>query len=296
MSNLAEPCGRCRGLRIFAERRLYRQQAARRHAQPGNHRRPCRRSVALCAQVERGASRRLRVPARRQLDGRGRRNRKPRRQARNQPRRGRRKRECRPHPWLYGGRSSRRRQCRPLERRRPMSKTCSTRTGSRRHPASTERPSRTARPALRSSVRARSACRSLPASANSRDERRVLKPEQGADPAADPLSLRSAPALSPVPRRHGRARVSPRPPSAFATGRRTNASANSRCRRDGHHGAAPAVAEGSAGRGARSLVIGVANSGGFIADCWVPALVDALDAGLRHRQRDACAARRRAGT
>ena len=33
-------------------------------------------------------------------------------------------------------------------------------------------------------------------------------------------------------------------------------------------------------RGARSLVIGVANSGGFIADAWVPALVEALDAGL----------------
>jgi uncharacterized NAD-dependent epimerase/dehydratase family protein len=33
-------------------------------------------------------------------------------------------------------------------------------------------------------------------------------------------------------------------------------------------------------RGARALVIGVANSGGFIADNWVPALVDALDAGL----------------
>ena len=33
-------------------------------------------------------------------------------------------------------------------------------------------------------------------------------------------------------------------------------------------------------RGARSLVIGVANSGGFIAESWVPALVDALEAGL----------------
>jgi uncharacterized NAD-dependent epimerase/dehydratase family protein len=33
-------------------------------------------------------------------------------------------------------------------------------------------------------------------------------------------------------------------------------------------------------RGARALVIGVANSGGFIADSWVPALVDALEAGL----------------
>jgi len=33
-------------------------------------------------------------------------------------------------------------------------------------------------------------------------------------------------------------------------------------------------------RGAQSLVIGVANSGGFIADSWVPALVEALEAGL----------------
>ena len=50
---------------------------------------------------------------------------------------------------------------------RPMSKTCSTRTGSRRRPASTELHSRTERPALRSSVHARSACRSPPTSANS---------------------------------------------------------------------------------------------------------------------------------
>jgi uncharacterized NAD-dependent epimerase/dehydratase family protein len=33
-------------------------------------------------------------------------------------------------------------------------------------------------------------------------------------------------------------------------------------------------------RGAKSLVIGVANSGGFIADSWLPALNEALDAGL----------------
>ena len=33
-------------------------------------------------------------------------------------------------------------------------------------------------------------------------------------------------------------------------------------------------------RGARALVIGVANSGGFIADTWVPALLEALEAGL----------------
>ena len=33
-------------------------------------------------------------------------------------------------------------------------------------------------------------------------------------------------------------------------------------------------------KGARSLVIGVANSGGFIAESWVPALLGALEAGL----------------
>lgn len=32
--------------------------------------------------------------------------------------------------------------------------------------------------------------------------------------------------------------------------------------------------------GARALVIGVANSGGFIADSWVPAMVEVLEAGL----------------
>ena len=36
----------------------------------------------------------------------------------------------------------------------------------------------------------------------------------------------------------------------------------------------------AADRGARSIVIGVANSGGFIAENWVPALVAALEAGL----------------
>src|SRR5437773_4415026 len=33
-------------------------------------------------------------------------------------------------------------------------------------------------------------------------------------------------------------------------------------------------------KGARALVIGVANEGGFIADTWVPALLSALEAGL----------------
>ena len=36
----------------------------------------------------------------------------------------------------------------------------------------------------------------------------------------------------------------------------------------------------AADRGAKALVIGVANSGGFIAESWIPALVEALDSGL----------------
>ncbi len=36
----------------------------------------------------------------------------------------------------------------------------------------------------------------------------------------------------------------------------------------------------AAARGARAIVIGVANTGGFIAPDWVPALVEALEAGL----------------
>src|SRR5437762_4419497 len=32
--------------------------------------------------------------------------------------------------------------------------------------------------------------------------------------------------------------------------------------------------------GARSLVIGIANEGGFIAETWMPALLNALEAGL----------------
>ncbi len=36
----------------------------------------------------------------------------------------------------------------------------------------------------------------------------------------------------------------------------------------------------AADRGARALVIGVANSGGFIAESWIPPLLEALDAGL----------------
>jgi len=36
----------------------------------------------------------------------------------------------------------------------------------------------------------------------------------------------------------------------------------------------------AAANGARSLLIGVANSGGFISDSWIPALIEGLEAGL----------------
>jgi len=36
----------------------------------------------------------------------------------------------------------------------------------------------------------------------------------------------------------------------------------------------------AAAKGARSIVIGIANSGGFISPAWIPALVEALEAGL----------------
>lgn len=45
-------------------------------------------------------------------------------------------------------------------------------------------------------------------------------------------------------------------------------------------GLARLTPEQARAKGARALVIGVANSGGFIADAWVPALVEALEAGL----------------
>ena len=45
-------------------------------------------------------------------------------------------------------------------------------------------------------------------------------------------------------------------------------------------GLKPLSPEQAHANGARALVIGVANSGGFIADSWVPALLAALEAGL----------------
>ncbi|BDU17450.1 DUF1611 domain-containing protein [Lysobacter auxotrophicus] len=45
-------------------------------------------------------------------------------------------------------------------------------------------------------------------------------------------------------------------------------------------GLAPLTPEEAAARGAKALVIGVANSGGFIPPTWWPALVRAMDAGL----------------
>ena len=36
----------------------------------------------------------------------------------------------------------------------------------------------------------------------------------------------------------------------------------------------------AAAKGARSILIGIANSGGFISPAWIPALIEALEAGL----------------
>ena len=47
-------------------------------------------------------------------------------------------------------------------------------------------------------------------------------------------------------------------------------------------------------KGARSMVIGVANAGGVIRDSWIAALVEAHGGGARHHQRHACPARRHA--
>ena len=51
----------------------------------------------------------------------------------------------------------------------------------------------------------------------------------------------------------------------------------------------------AAARGIRTLVIGIANDGGFIAPHWVSAIVAALEAGPRRGLGPARAARRRAG-
>ena len=72
-----------------------------------------------------------------------------------------------------------------------------------------------------------------------------------------------------------------RPPSAFATGRASFASANSPVRavrsRRGCRRLSPREARA---RGARSVIIGVANTGGILKPNWIPSLVEALEAGL----------------
>ena len=69
--------------------------------------------------------------------------------------------------------------------------------------------------------------------------------------------------------------------SACVTGRASSASAS--CRFAECHDQrrpAAAAARGGRARGARSMVIGVANVGGRILDSWVPSLLEALEAGL----------------
>ena len=45
-------------------------------------------------------------------------------------------------------------------------------------------------------------------------------------------------------------------------------------------GLAPLTPREASARGARALVIGVANSGGVISDSWIPSLIEALESGL----------------
>ena len=108
----------------------------------------------------------------------------------------------------------------------------------------------------------------------------MLKPEQGADPAADPLSLT-------LPQPYLLFLGDTVEPGFAKTAFGLCDWAPEKCVGEfalqdakvttGLPRLSPKEARV---KGARSLVIGVANSGGFIADSWVPALVEALDAGL----------------
>ena len=73
----------------------------------------------------------------------------------------------------------------------------------------------------------------------------------------------------------------PRRRSGCATGRASAASASSRLPSATVTTGLPRLSpEEARDKGAQALVIGVANSGGFIAASWVPALVEALESGL----------------
>ena len=76
-------------------------------------------------------------------------------------------------------------------------------------------------------------------------------------------------------------RVSRRRLSACAIGRGIAASANTRCRARAVTLGLPSLdPAAAAARGARSMVIGVANAGGHIPPAWFGALLEALEAGL----------------
>ena len=81
--------------------------------------------------------------------------------------------------------------------------------------------------------------------------------------------------------RHDRARATPRPRLACAIGRRSDAWANLRFPSGSVSTGLPRLTPAEArARGARAMVIGVANSGGVHRADWIPALEQALEAGL----------------
>ena len=103
----------------------------------------------------------------------------------------------------------------------------------------------------------------------------------GSEAEPDAAVAGPAAALPPVPRRHDRARLREDRVRSARLGARAVRRRVRAAERDRHHRPPAAVAGGGPRRaGARSLVIGVANSGGFIAETWIPALVEALEAGL----------------
>ena len=75
--------------------------------------------------------------------------------------------------------------------------------------------------------------------------------------------------------------ATPRRRSACATGRREQCVGELSCAPNAISVGLPQLTPAEArARGARSMVIGVANSGGRILDSWVPSLLEALEAGL----------------
>ena len=102
-------------------------------------------------------------------------------------------------------------------------------------------------------------------------------------PGAGPASLvaEAAGALPPVPRRRHRGRLREDRVRPARLGAANSASASSRCPRPTVTTGLPRLTPREAhAQGARSIVIGVANTGGVLKPSWIPSLVDALEAGL----------------